>query len=141
MGCAYCGCANCGCGGYAFLIGGCAYCRSFPAPRLEQNLFSMKHRARPTGIATPAAMPIVASISSPPPSSRAAASTAAAAAHAHEGCMLSSHKHESAFMSYGVPSRLDFTAFSEYSVEEGVGSEGPSMAQENASICVSVQLA
>ena len=83
----------------------------------------------PTGMAIPMAMPVVASRLSPPPSFRPADITAAAAAHAHEGCMLSSHVHESAFMSYGVPSRLDFTAFSAYSVSEGPGSEGPSMAQ------------
>ena len=56
---------------------------------------------------------------------------------AHEGCMLSSHTHASAFMSYGVPTRLDFTARSAYSVSP----RGPSMAQAYASICASVQLA
>ena len=36
----------------------------------------------------------------------------AAAAHAHAGCMVSSHVHVSAFMSYTVPNRLAFSAFS-----------------------------
>ena len=31
------------------------------------------------------------------------------AAHAHVGCMVSSHSHSSAFMSYFVPFKLDCT--------------------------------
>ena len=82
---------------------------------------------------------VMSSSSSSSSSSLALASSAAAvaAAHAHEGCMLSSHTHASAFMSYGVPTRLDFTARSAYSVSPW----GPSMAQAYASICASVQLA
>ena len=58
----------------------------------------------------------------------ASSSIATIAAHAHVGCIVSSHLQSSAFMSYAVPSRVPFVDLRVKDVD--AGSVGPSMAHE-----------